>query len=173
VRATGLISRDAHPYRDEPAGPVIEAPTGQAQGRREIRLAILPLAPDTPNAAILAAAETFRNPLVVGAGTAPAEPAGLLGEGSSEGLSLDGEAVVLSALRRVPDADVEVLELRVVHEDDGDATARIAGPFTRAREVDLLGAALGEWTHADGVLDLRLGPWEIRTLRLEPSALSG
>jgi alpha-mannosidase len=173
VRATGLISRDAHPYRDEPAGPVIEAPTGQAQGRREIRLAILPLAPDTPNAAILAAAETFRNPLVVGAGTAPAEPAGLLREGSSEGLSLDGDAVVLSALRRVPDADVEVLELRVVHEDDGDATARIAGPFTRAREVDLLGSALGEWIHADGVLDLRLGPWEIRTLRLEPSALSG
>src|SRR3990172_11718884 len=48
LRATGLISRDRHPWRDEPAGPAIAAPTLQAQGLRRVASAILPPAPPPP-----------------------------------------------------------------------------------------------------------------------------
>jgi alpha-mannosidase len=85
-------------------------------------------------------------------------------------LTLTGDGIVLSSLRRRPGADsADVLELRLVREADGDGRATIDGAFGRAREVDLLGRPTGDWSPAPGRLELSLGGWEIRTIQLEPT----
>jgi alpha-mannosidase len=166
VRATGLISRDNHPYRDEPAGPVIAAPSGQAQGVRRVAFAVMPTAVAGGDPATLAAAERFRHPLLAAPGLRPGAPA----NAERPGLTLTGDGIVLSSLRRRPGADLDdVLEVRLVREADGDGRARIDGAFGRAREVDLLGRPTGDWSPVPGRLELSLGGWEIRTIQLEPT----
>ncbi|MGH2512559.1 MAG: alpha-mannosidase, partial [Candidatus Limnocylindrales bacterium] len=159
LRATGLISRDRHPYRDEPAGPVIAAPTGQGLGLRRITFAILPITRGRPDAAVLAALEAYRSPFLVAVGRG--DPA--LALGSAAGLALDGEGVVLTSLRRRAGR----LEVRLVNETDTAATATLRGPFESIRDVDLLGRPLGAARPAVGVAELTLGPWEIGTFSLE------
>ncbi len=159
LRATGLISRDRHPYRDEPAGPVIAAPTGQGLGMRRVSFALVPTSAGRPSAAILAALERYRSPFLVATG---AGDAGLV-PGSRSGLTVEGDGVVLSSLRR-RDAG---LELRLVNELGNEATARLEGPFQTIQAVDLLGRPLGTTASAPGHAELRLRPWEIRTVRLE------
>ncbi len=200
IRATGLISRDNHPYREEPAGPVIAAPTGQAQGRRVVSFALLPLPGGSPtdDALVLAAAERYRYPFLVGAGSSHRAEGGaavaasrltggaviggaVLGTAADEastdpataaraGLDISGDAVVLTSLRRRDDESRRsVLELRIVREADRAGSATLDGPFVRMRDVDLLGRPLGEWTDAPGHATVPLGAWEIRTLQLDPS----
>jgi alpha-mannosidase len=160
VRATGVISRDDHPYRDEPAGPMIATPGAQLRGPRTFELALMPYGTAAPGSEVLAAAEVYRHPFLVGPGTGPqAQP--LAGR---PGLAIEGDGVVLSALRRRGAA----LEVRLVAERPSPVRARIRGPFTGAREADLLGRPGAPLRVRDGVLDIELGPWEIRTLWLEP-----
>jgi alpha-mannosidase len=159
LRATGLISRDRHPYRDEPAGPVIAAPTGQGLGTRRISFAILPVAEGRPSAAVLAALERYRHPFLVAVGNADAG----LELRSGDGLALDGDGVVLSSLRRREAG----LEVRLVNEVGTEVTATLRGPFRAVRKVDLLGRPLGEARSASGLAEVILGPWEIGTFCLE------
>ncbi|HET7028201.1 MAG TPA: hypothetical protein VFI28_10970 [Candidatus Limnocylindrales bacterium] len=164
VRATGFISRDNHPYRDEPAGPVIAAPTGQAQGVHRLVFALMAAPHGASDPAVLEAADRVRHPFVVGSGggTRPASPGD-----PRPGLSVDGEAIVLSSLRRrEEDSDRDVLELRLVREAPGPGTATVGGSFDRFREVDILGQPSGPWMPAAGRLELRLAGWEIRTVQL-------
>ena len=72
LRATGLISRDDHPYRDEPAGPVLATPGAQLLGPRTFAFAILPYPGEAPGPEVLAAAEAYRHPFLVAPGTGPA-----------------------------------------------------------------------------------------------------
>jgi alpha-mannosidase len=157
LRATGLISRDRHPWRAEPAGPVIEAPSGQGIGRRSVRFALMPH-PGAPDGDVLRALERYRGTFVVARGT---------GDGSAlptetRGLSIEGDGVVLTALRRRGSE----LELRVVNETAEPRDAVIRGPFERARSTDLLGSPVGELGVVGRSLRLSLTPWEIATLRL-------
>jgi mannosylglycerate hydrolase len=170
LRATGLISRNENPYREEPAGPVVEAPTGQALGRRRVSFAILPLADEAERSLSLieAAAERYRHALHAGPGSA-ATVAGAGAGGARVGIAIDGDCVALASLRRREVADGRVLELRLVHEAGGGTRAAISGPFGAWREVDLLGHAedgAGEWHPADGTIELAMGGWEIRTVQL-------
>jgi alpha-mannosidase len=159
LRATGLISRDRHPYRDEPAGPVIPAPTGQGLGTRHVSFALLPMSDGRPSAAVLAALERYRNPFLAATGDADAS----LGLRSGHGLAIEGDGVVLSSLRRREAS----LEVRLVNELGKEVRATLRGPFRTVREVDLLGRPLGEARSASGLAEVILGPWEIGTFCLD------
>jgi alpha-mannosidase len=158
LRATGLISRDRHPYRDEPAGPVIAAPTGQGRGDRRIAFALLPAPEGRPTEATLAALERYRNPFLLAVGEADAG----LALGSAEGLAVEGDGVVLSSLRRRGAS----LEVRLVNELDCEVAATIHGPFQTVRAGDLLGRPLADAHPVAGRAEVVLGPWEITTLCL-------
>ena len=158
LRATGFISRDPHPYRDEPAGPAIAAPTGQGRGDRSVSFALMPTPAGRPSAAVLAALERYRNPFLVATGAGDSG----LAPRSATGLEIDGDGVVLSSLRRRGPAT----EARLVNEQATSTRVTLRGSFTSVVEVDLLGRPTGAAQPAAGSTEFELGPWEIRTLSL-------
>ena len=168
LRSTGLISRNDNPFREDPAGPEVPVPGAQLLGPWRFGFALLPHAGSWHGDGILAASEAYHHPFLTARGTArgpgtttpTAPPAG--------GLQLSGEGVVLSALRRRDDW----LEIRVVAEHPAPTTAVLSAraPFTAAREVDLLGRAGAALpVQPDGSILVELGPWEIRTIQLQPA----
>jgi len=163
LRATGLISRAEHPLRAEPAGPVIATPQAQLLGQEvRTRLAVLPHAGGWAQAGVAEAAEDFRCPFLVAGGLAP--DGGELTERA--GLSVSGEGVVFSSLRRCGDGGAW-LELRLVAMTGAATTARI-GHASLARRADLLGNPGAELSVVDGWVDVPLRPWEIATIQLTP-----
>jgi alpha-mannosidase len=163
LRSTGLISRNENPSREDPAGPEIPVPGAQLLGPWQFGFAILPHAGSWSDADALRAADRFRLPALVAPGTGGAD----LAPAAVEGLRLDGDGIVLSALRRRESA----LELRLVAErpEATTATIHLRGGIAAAHDVDLLGR-IGTPLEAaaDGSLAVRLRAWEIRTIRLEP-----
>jgi alpha-mannosidase len=103
--------------------------------------------------------ERYQHPLLAVRGTARGM---VTGPGSAAGLSVEGPGVALSALRRRGDW----LELRLVAEHPVPTEAVIRGPFREARTVDLLGREGVALPCSDALLRLRLGAWEIATVRL-------
>ncbi len=162
LRATGLISRDDHPLRDEPAGPVLATPGAQLLGPRTFELAILPYSGSRPGPEVLAAAEVYRQPYLVAAGGGPAD-APLL---ERSGLRIDGPGVVLSSLRRRDGW----LEARIVAERTERVEARLSGSIVAARSADLLGRPGASLPVIDGAAIVELGPWEIRTVQLRTAS---
>jgi alpha-mannosidase len=125
--------------------------------------AILPIVSSWDRGGVLEAAERSQHPFLAAPGRRPAEDAGESAPASASGLRVTGRGIVLSALRRAGDE----LELRIVAEHPDPEPARIEGPFTGAREVDLLGRPVAELAVASpGTLELAIAPWEIRTIRL-------
>ncbi len=162
LRATGLISRDDHPWRDEPAGPVLATPGAQLLGPRTFELAIMPFEGDRPGPEVLEAAEAYRHPFRVVAGGGPAD-APLL---ERPGLRIDGPGVVLSSLRRRDGW----LEARIVAERPERVEARLSGSIVEARSADLLGRPGASLPVIDGAAIVELGPWEIRTVQLRTAS---
>jgi mannosylglycerate hydrolase len=173
LRSFGWISRNGNPYREDPAGPEVPVPGSQLLGDRSMRFALMPHAGSWWTAGVIAMAERYqhgalavrgRGPVAVAAAGEDAEaPAA---GGSGPGLSIEGEGVVMTALRRRG----EWLELRLVAERATAREAVIRGPFDAAREADLLGRPLGSLATDGGILRLALGPWEIRTVQLRSAA---
>jgi alpha-mannosidase len=166
VRGVGYLSRNIHPYRDEPAGPNLPTPLGQSLGPVSFRLAVVPHAGDWERAGLSELGERFRLPAATRAGTGPAgaeltEPVA--------GLWITGAGVRLSAVIAGPDG---ALDVRVVAMTGSPVTARIAWPgrpggaVTAAGLVDLHGQPRGDLEVADGVTTVPLRPWEIATVRL-------
>lgn len=149
LRATGLISRSAHAYREDPAGPEVEIPDGQCRRRWSVAFAVYP----HEDGDVLGAMEWYQHPFVTAQGGGGEAAAG-------EGLSVEG--AVLSSLRRRDDW----LELRLVRERPDAGEAIVSGGFSAGREVDLLGRPLGPLGLDGGSLRLELGAWEIRTVQL-------
>jgi mannosylglycerate hydrolase len=94
LRATGLISRSAHAYRESPAGPEIAIPDGQCRGPWSVEFALYPHEGAWHEADVHAQLERYRHPFLVAPGRA------LDGPRSGGGPELSGDGVVLSALRR-------------------------------------------------------------------------
>ena len=157
LRATGLISRNDNPYREDPAGPQIEIPHAQMRGTWAISFAVMPHAGDWHAGAVAEAAEAYRHDLLVAPGSGAAE---LLLPTGAAGIEILGGA--MSALLRVGDE----LELRVLRQAPDDGEVIIRGPFVSAREVDLLGRDRGGLDAQPGELRLAMGAWEFRTVRL-------
>jgi alpha-mannosidase len=161
LRSTGLISRNDNPSREDPAGPEVPVPGAQLLGEWRFGFALLPHAGSWRDADALRAVEQFRLPAIATPGRGMVDAPAVV----TRGLRVDGDGVVLSALRRAGNE----LELRLVAETPEATTATIELPsgIAAAREVDLLGRPLVELPlDADGVLGLAMTPWEIRTVRL-------
>ncbi len=158
LRSFGLISRNANPYREDPAGPEVPVPAAQLLGHRSFAFALLPSS-GSWTAETLAAAEAYRHPFETVRGRGPRDGATV----GVRGIQLVGDGVVLSAVRRRGSA----LDVRVVNETPVARSARIGAPATSARVVDLLGRP-GEPlpVDADG-LAVELDPWAILTVRIE------
>ena len=136
-----------------------------------MRFALMPHAGPWAAAGVVAVAERYQHPALVARGTGPvADPAldqpGARAVAVGHGLAVEGDGIVLTALRRRGDW----LELRVVAETASATQAVIRGPFDEAREADLLGRPMGSLACEPGVLRLSLGPWEIRQIHLRATA---
>jgi Glycosyl hydrolases family 38 N-terminal domain/Alpha mannosidase middle domain/Glycosyl hydrolases family 38 C-terminal domain len=153
LRSIGLISRAAHPYREENAGPEVPIPDAQMIGPHEIAFAVYPHEGSWVEADVLQEAERYRHPFLTAAGTGGGELT------EARGLEVDG--AVLTALRRRDDW----LELRLVRELPEAGTATVRGEFAEAREANLLGIPGAELDVRPGELVLELGAWEIRTVQ--------
>ncbi|MFJ3895101.1 glycosyl hydrolase-related protein [Streptomyces sp. NPDC090083] len=164
LRAIGSISVNIHPLRDEPAASEIPVPGAQDLGMRiENRFAVVPSATGWRGADAVALAEEFRNDVLVTRGTAAA--GGQL-PADRAGLRVDGDDVLVSAVRRITDAEHGPgTEVRLTAMSDTGSTVRVTGTFAEAATVDLLGRPISRVQVRDE-LELALGPWEIRTVVL-------
>lgn len=158
LRATGLISRNANPFREDPAGPEVPIPDAQCRRPWSVGFALYPFGGSWAEADVLGAMERYQHDFAVAPGRAA--HAGV--RGPEPGLELDGTGVALASLRRRG----QELEVRLVCEHPDPVRTTLRGAFSEAREVDLLGRPAGELAVRAGLLELELGPWEIRTLRL-------
>ena len=158
LRSFGLISRNANPYREDPAGPEVPVPDAQRIGPWRFTFALMPHAGGWSQAGVLDALERYQHPLLAFRGTARELAAG---RGSVTGLEVQGAGVVLSALRR-----------------RGDGSSCVWWPSTQPRprpSSAVRSARRSPSTCSDGsgprsrdgsVLRLPLGAWEIATVRL-------
>jgi mannosylglycerate hydrolase len=166
LRSVGRISRDIHRYREEPAGPQTSTPGAQCLGTQATDLAVYLHPGAWHQDGVLTLMECFRHDLLAAPGSAP-PPAvrGLEGDG----LSIRGQGMMLSSLRRRDDW----LELRLACQHPTPAAATVSGRLVAARQADLLGRAGPDLPVAGGSLRLDLGAWEIRTVqfRLDPGAV--
>jgi mannosylglycerate hydrolase len=162
LRAVGFLSRNTHPYRDEPAGPQLETPAAQCLGPAEVRLAVMPHYGSWHDADLVAAAERYRHPMVHRPGTGDVDVRPI----QVEGLSVHGAGVAMTSLRRRGDW----LELRLVAETPRESTALVGtidAPVTAARICDLLGRGGQTLPVEGGVLTLLMRPWQIVTVQLK------
>jgi mannosylglycerate hydrolase len=134
LRATGLISRSAHRYRESPAGPELAIPDAQCHGPWSIGLALFPHEGAWHEAGVLDQLERYRHAFLVARGRA------LDGPRTASGPELSGRGVVLSALRRRG----RQLEATVAHEhpEAGEAVfgqAELELPAWEIRSLELPG----------------------------------
>jgi mannosylglycerate hydrolase len=166
LRSVGQISRDIHPYREEPAGPQTPTPGAQCLGVGAADLAIYPHRGAWHEDGVLTLIECFGHDPLAAPGSGPPGPGGRPAtvrglEGG--GLSVEGEGVVLSSLRRRGDW----LELRLACQHPSPVTATVAGGVVAARVADLLGRPGADLPVAGGALRLDLRAWEVRTVQLQ------
>jgi alpha-mannosidase len=157
LRATGMISRNANPYRSDPAGPQVAIPGAQLLEPCALEFALHPHRGAWHEAGVVEAAEAYRLPFMVERGSGETT-----GELPGPGLALHGEGVVLSALHHRDGW----LEARVICERPTPVRGRLEGGVVEAREADLLGTPGAALDVTAGGVDLDLGPFQIRTLQL-------
>ncbi|MEU6076304.1 hypothetical protein [Micromonospora sp. NPDC047074] len=162
LRAIGMLSRNRHALRDEPAGPQLPTPLAQCRGVRTVELAVLPFNGAWHEAGVLAATEAYRHEPLAFPGTA--EPTVPL-PAPAVGLAVDGPGVALTSVR---DRDGRT-EVRLVAQTPTDTTAVIDAPGLRgAWRADLLGRPGDPLAvAADGVVRLPMRAWEIATVQLD------
>lgn len=163
LRSTGLISRNANPFRQDPAGPELAIPDAQMRGAWRIGFALLPHPGSWADGGVSAAAERYRHPLTWAYGSGGSETSWPPPRAGEEGLDVDGEDLDLSALRRRDDG---WLELRIVNLAQDTRRAVVRGGLSEAREASLRGEPGVAIAVADGAITLELGPAEIRTVQV-------
>lgn len=165
LRSTGLISRNANPYRQDPAGPELAIPAAQMRGPWRIGFALYPHAGGWLDGGVPAAAEAYRHPAAWAHGSALGDDAWPPSGAGSPALAVesDGDAVDLSSVRRRDDGWIEV---RVVNLAPEPRRAVVRGALTAAREASLLGEPGASIAVGDGAVILELGAAEIRTIQV-------
>jgi alpha-mannosidase len=118
LRSIGLISRSAHPWREEPAGPEVPIPAAQCRGPWSFAFAVYPHDGSWHEAGVLAEGERYRHDFLVAAGTG--DDARL---SARSGLEIGPDDIVLSSLRRRGTG----LEARIVNEHPEPRTVTLAG----------------------------------------------
>ncbi len=167
LRSFGLISRNANPYREDPAGPEVPVPAAQLLGERASSFAILPHRGGWLGAGTADWAERYRHPVLAVRGVGPAASAA--GDGA-------WAVVRRRPARRRRDADRPASTRGLARAAGRSPPAgRRPGPHPaaarerrrlEARDADLLGRA-GAPIAVDGdEIAVSLTGWEIRTLQL-------
>ena len=170
LRCVGFLSRGDLPERRGHAGPQLETPGAQLQGRWSMRYAVIPLASEYALASAARSAREFHEPPLLGRGR----------PGTRLALETDG-AVELSALRPGHAPNTVVLRLANPSPAEASARARFMTPMRILRTTDLregqddLGAngldvirtAAPLEQLPDGRFEARLQPYEIGTWLLE------
>jgi glycosyl hydrolase family 38/alpha mannosidase-like protein len=159
LRAVGQISRNAHRFREEPAGPEVATPAAQCLGPWSVGLGVLPHAGPWHADGVLEQAERYQHELLAAPGTGPGLTLREPEPPEAAGLAVEGDGVALSGLRRRG----EWLELRLACQHPDPVTATVGGGLLAAREADLLGRPGASLPVTGGALRLELGAWEIRT----------
>ena len=180
LRSFGLLSRNANPYREDPAGPEIRVPGAQLIGSTTFLFGLYPHTGGWEDANTLGAAEVYRHPFMTTRAMGTPSPSDE--SGSAPGLThvdrravagprLVGHGVVLSAMRRRG----PWLEVRLVNEGSKATRAEVHAEVPEACEIDLLGRIGSAIPVEFGLVRLDLGPWEIRTIGLrmlvDPAAI--
>jgi len=167
LRSVGWLSRQGMRYRAGPAGPMLETPGAQLHGTHRFELAVFPHDGGWSDGRVHDVAEGFSYPLRA---TVTRKHSGALGA-SGHALQLEPSSVQLSALTK----DGSTLSCRVFNASDETADARIhlaaMWADTPARLVGLLGEEGNVLSSLDGVVSLKLRPWEIATIKLGPIKL--
>ena len=163
LRSTGLISRNANPYRQDPAGPEMRIPNAQMRGPRRMSFGLLPHRGDWAAGDVAKASERYRHGFITFPGSASSDAPWPPPGAGIDALALDDGQVALTALRRRDDG---WLEARIVNLADQAATATLRGDLTDAREANLRGKPGAPLQIADGRLTIKLRPAEIRTVQL-------
>lgn len=164
LRSVGYLSRNRNAYRDEPAGPQVATPEAQCLGPITVRFAVHLHERAWHEAGLPRLAEEYRHDLLPTPGTASTGTDG----GGPEPISVEGDGVVMAALRERGDA----LEIRLIAEHPEPTEAVLRGPFTAAYRAGVLGERADPLDLAPGSpaqLRLPLRPFEIATLHLVPA----
>ncbi|MCW3816713.1 hypothetical protein ONA91_19900 [Micromonospora sp. DR5-3] len=161
LRAIGMLSRNRHALRDEPAGPQLPTPQAQCRGERSVELAVLPFRGDWDSAGVSAAAEAYRHELLAFAGAG--DPSTGL-PAPVTGLTVDGDGVTLTSVRDRAGR----IELRVVATRDTGAVIGAGRGVRGAWRADLLGRPGAPLpVDGDGLVRVPLRAWEIATVQLD------
>ncbi|MGR6319481.1 hypothetical protein Q2K19_28500 [Micromonospora soli] len=160
LRSIGMLSRNRHALRDEPAGPQLPTPLAQCRGERSVDLAVLPYRGDWDPAGVATAAEAYRHGLLAFPGNG--DPAAGL-PAPVTGLTVDGDGVTLTSVR---DRDGRV-ELRVVASRDTTAVVGAGRDVRGAWRADLLGRPGDPLPVDGGLVRLPLRAWQIATVQLD------
>jgi Glycosyl hydrolases family 38 N-terminal domain/Alpha mannosidase middle domain len=118
LRSVGLISRSAHPNREEPAGPEIEIPAAQCRGPWSFAFAIYPHEGAWHQAGVASQAERYHHGFLTVGGSANDTR-----RAAWPGLEIRPNDVVLTSLRRRGSG----LEARIVNEHPDARTVSVAG----------------------------------------------
>ncbi len=163
LRSTGLISRNANPYRQDPAGPEMEIPNAQMRGPWRMGFAVYLHAGGWAEGGVADAAEIYRHSVLWAQGAAAPDATWPPPHAGDDALAVEGEQVDLSALRRLDDG---WLELRIVNLAAEPRRAVVRGGVSEAREASLRGGHGAALAVAGGALTLELRAAEIRTIHL-------
>jgi alpha-mannosidase len=167
LRAVGWLSRDDLLYRTGHAGPPMETPEAQLQGRHGVRFSLFFHASDWEAGGCWREAERALLPLQL-LGPAPSGPGREASQAPS--ISIEPETVQMTAC--VPGASG--YELRLFNACPRQVEARIA---MTPRPAEVLSVSLGGEVErtlpvSDGGVRLPLGGWRIATLRVSRSGRS-
>jgi len=130
------------------------------RGEHRFTYALMPHSGDFCNAGVIAAAEDLNAPLRIVHGGLPA------GERRSL-VEVDTPQVVVEAIKRAEDSDAVIVRLYEAWGGDCKVRVRTTLPASRAFLCDLLERDREEVVVNEGVIELELAPFKIRTLKLE------
>ncbi len=159
LRSVGWLSRNDFPSRKGHAGPHLATPAAQCPGRHVFEYSIVPHRGGWQRA--YAEAHRFATPLRA---RWQREGSGLL-PGSVSLLDLQGNGLVVTALKRAEDGDGAVVRLYNTLDRRATGRLRLTEPWRRARIVDMKEDHLGPADVSNGPVRLSLRPNEIVTLR--------
>jgi len=135
--------------------------TADVGRRHEVTYALFPHGGDFRNGVVRAAYELN---VPVAAVAVPARDGWLPPRLSR--FCIDGDGVVLEAVKKAEDDDSLILRLYEAHGGRGRRTLRTSLPVSGVSETDLLERDIGKAAVKDGCIEFEIGPFEIKTFRL-------
>jgi alpha-mannosidase len=131
------------------------------RGWHRFTYALMPHPGDFRQAGVIEAAEDLNAPLrMMKSGLAPGDSRSLV--------EVDTRQVVVETIKRAEDSDATIVRLYEAWGESCNVRMRTTLPASRAFLCDLLERVRQEVKVTDGVIDLDMSPFKIRTVKLEP-----